>query len=71
MPRKRRPSTQNEISTTLRLLKLHLRNHPADMTHDAVAECIRQLRALDRETLFAENQATTQTPSPEKRRPTP
>lgn len=44
--RKKRPSTQNEISVTLKLLKLHLRNHPNEMRIDAINECIRQLRAL-------------------------
>jgi len=70
MPRNRRPSTQNQISTTLRLLKLHLRNHPADQQHAAIAECVRQLKALERETLFAAEQTTTTTPFHEKRRPT-
>lgn len=44
--RKKRPSTQNEISITFRLLKLHLRNHPDEDRRDALNECIRGLEEM-------------------------
>lgn len=46
MARKKRPSTQNEISTTLRLLKLKLREHPENIRVEAADECLRALKIL-------------------------
>lgn len=46
MPRTKRPSTQNEITITLRLLKLQLRTHPTANRLEAIDESIRQMRAL-------------------------
>lgn len=44
--RKKRPSTQNEISVTCKLLRLHLRNHPDELRIEAINECLRMLNAL-------------------------
>lgn len=74
MPRKKRPSTQNEISVTLRLLKLHLRNHPRDHFNEAIDECLRELRELrhERQQQFAQElglsyeEYQTQTNAPEQ-----